>query len=71
VITEFVDTYNAERKRLKRAATDQRVTCERRLGEIDRELNRVVDATAKGMPPEDFVAAPRNSRLSAVDPGHA
>jgi site-specific DNA recombinase len=56
VITEFVDAYNAERKRLKRAATNQRATCERRLGEIDRELNRIVDAIAKGMPPENFVA---------------
>jgi site-specific DNA recombinase len=56
VITEFVDAYNAERKRLKRTATNERARCERRLGEIDRELNRIVDAIAKGMPPENFVA---------------
>lgn len=57
VITEFVDAYNVERKRLKKEATTERVRLERRLGEIGRELKRIVDCiVVKGMPPEQFVA---------------
>jgi site-specific DNA recombinase len=57
VITEFVDAYNAERKRLKKDANAERARNERRLGEIEREMKRIVDSiVVTGMPPEQFVA---------------
>ena len=57
VITEFVDAYNAERKRLKKEASTERTRLERRLGEIGREMKRIVDSiVVTGMPPEQFVA---------------
>ena len=57
VITEFVDAYNAERKRLKKEASTERARLERRLGEIGREMKRIVDSIViTGMPPEQFVA---------------
>jgi site-specific DNA recombinase len=56
VIAEFVDSYNAERKRLKKEATGERARLERRLGEIGREMKRIVDSIViRGMPPEQFV----------------
>jgi site-specific DNA recombinase len=57
MITEFVDAYNAERKRLKKEASTERARLERRLGEIAREMKRIVDSIViTGMPPEQFVA---------------
>jgi site-specific DNA recombinase len=57
VITEFVDAYNAERERLKKEANAERARNGRRLGEIEREIKRIVDAiVVRGMPPEQFVA---------------
>ncbi|WP_390894591.1 recombinase family protein [Bradyrhizobium diazoefficiens] len=57
MITEFVDAYNAERKRLKKVATTERARLERRLDEIEREMKRIVDSIViTGMPPEQFVA---------------
>jgi site-specific DNA recombinase len=57
VIIAFVDCYNAERKRLKKEATGERARLERRLGEIGREMKRIVDSiVVTGMPPEQFVA---------------
>jgi hypothetical protein len=35
VITEFVDAYNTERKRLKKEANAERARIERRIGEIE------------------------------------
>jgi site-specific DNA recombinase len=55
VITEYVTVYNAERKRLKREATNERGRLERRYGEIEREVNRLVDSIAKGAPAEPIV----------------
>ncbi|MCA1433114.1 recombinase family protein [Bradyrhizobium sp. BRP20] len=56
VIAEFVDAYNVERKRLKKEATTERARLERRLGEIAREMKRIVDSIViTGMPPEQFV----------------
>jgi hypothetical protein len=46
VITEYVTAYNAERKRLKREAVNERARLERRNGEIEREINRLVDSIA-------------------------
>jgi site-specific DNA recombinase len=57
VITEFVDAYNVERKHLKKEAHAERARLERRLGEIEREMKRIVDSiVVRGMPPEQFVA---------------
>ncbi|MBR0792166.1 recombinase family protein [Bradyrhizobium manausense] len=56
MITEYVDVYNAERMRLKKEATTERARLERRLGEIGREMKRIVDCiVVAGMPPEQFV----------------
>ena len=63
VITEFVDTYNAERNRLKKEANAERTRTERRLGEIEREIKRAVDAITKGAPPEPII--PRMRELGA------
>jgi site-specific DNA recombinase len=57
VTTAFVDAYNAERNRLKKEASTDRARLERRLGEIGREMKRIVDSiVVTGMPPEQFVA---------------
>lgn len=63
VIAAYVDEYNAERKRLKRDAGNERSRIERRLGEIERETKRIVDSIAKGMPAE--MIAPRARELEA------
>src|SRR5262249_61754254 len=48
VIAEFVRTYHEERKRLAIETGARRAAAERRLGEVRRELDRLVDAIAKG-----------------------
>jgi site-specific DNA recombinase len=59
-IATFVDSYNAERKRLKKEAATERAQLERRLGEVGREMKRIVDSiVVTGMPPEPFVARMR------------
>lgn len=47
IIAHFVTVYNAERKRLRREAGNERARLERRLGEIGREVTRLVDSVAK------------------------
>ncbi|KRR24639.1 hypothetical protein [Bradyrhizobium retamae] len=63
MITEFVEAYNAERKQLKKQANAERTRTERRLGEIEREIKRAVDAITKGAPPEPII--PRLRELEA------
>lgn len=63
LINEFVDAYNAERKRLKKEANAERTRTDRRLGEIEREIKRAVDAITKGAPPEPLI--PRMRELEA------
>lgn len=63
VITEFVDAYNAERKRLKKEAGAERDRAERRLGEIEREIKRIVDFIVKGMATDALI--PRMNKLEA------
>ena len=63
VITEFVDSYNAERKRLKKEASTERTRIERRLGEIGREIKRIVDFIVKGMATDALI--PRMNELDA------
>ncbi|MGY8634298.1 recombinase family protein [Bradyrhizobium sp. 14AA] len=56
LLTDYVDAYNTERKRLKKEASTERTRLERRLGEIGREMKRIVDCiVVTGMPPEQFV----------------
>lgn len=63
VIAEFVDAYNSERRRLKKEASQERNRSERRLGEVEREMKRIVDSiVVHGMPPEQFVG-----RMQALD----
>jgi site-specific DNA recombinase len=51
LINEFVDACNAERKRLKKEANQDRGRIERRLGGIEREIKRAVNAiTEEGVP---------------------
>jgi site-specific DNA recombinase len=63
VITEFVDSYNAERKRLKKEAGTERTRVERRLGEIEREIKRIVDFIVKGTATDALI--PRMNELEA------
>jgi site-specific DNA recombinase len=63
VITEFVDAYNAERKRLKKEASTERNRIERRLGEVEREIKRIVDFIVKGMATDALI--PRMNELEA------
>ncbi len=48
VIAEYVRTYHEERKRLSAKANAKRAHLELRLGELNREIDRLVDAIAKG-----------------------
>jgi site-specific DNA recombinase len=48
VIAEYVLTYHEERKRLSAKANAKRAHLELRLGELNREIDRLVDAIAKG-----------------------
>jgi hypothetical protein len=48
VIAEYVRTYHEERKRLSAKAKAKRAHLELRLGELNREIDRLVDAMAKG-----------------------
>jgi DNA invertase Pin-like site-specific DNA recombinase len=49
VIAEYVKTYHEERKRLAIESDAKRSRLERRLGEIRREIDRLVDGIAKGV----------------------
>jgi hypothetical protein len=48
VIAEYVRTDHEERKRLSATAQAKRAHLELRLGELNREIDRLVDAIAKG-----------------------
>jgi hypothetical protein len=48
VIREYVRTYQEERSRLSAEADIKRVRLERRIDELSREIDRLVDAIAKG-----------------------
>jgi site-specific DNA recombinase len=62
VIAEYVRTYHDERKRLSAKATARRAHLELRLGELKREIDRLVDAIAKGHG-DPAVLGPRSSVL--------
>jgi site-specific DNA recombinase len=48
-LAEYVREYNAERKRLASAKINQTSRLKRRSGEVARELERMIDAIAKGI----------------------
>jgi site-specific DNA recombinase len=61
-IAEYVKTYDAERRRLAKANGDREKHLTRRAGEIARELERLVDAIAKGIGDLDAIG-PRMKAL--------
>ncbi|WFU19410.1 hypothetical protein [Bradyrhizobium sp. CB3481] len=63
MIAAYVDAYNAERKRLKKEANAERTRMERRLGEIEREIKRIVDFIVKGTATDALI--PRMNELEA------
>jgi site-specific DNA recombinase len=48
LLTEYVRAYHEERAKLAAGSAHRRIAAERRLGEIEREMERLVDAIAKG-----------------------
>ena len=62
-IAEYVREYRAERKRLAGDRASRRVKLETRLGEIGREIERLVDALAKGAALYETIAA----RMGALE----
>lgn len=63
-IAEFVRAYHEESRRLSAGAGKQRAAAERRLGEVTREITRLVDAIAKGHG-DPSVLGPRSSELDS------
>lgn len=62
VIAEYVPTYHAERKQLTAEASRHRLRLERRLGELNREIDRLVDAIARGQG-DPAVLGPKSTLL--------
>ena len=62
VIAEYVRTYHDERKRLAAKADAKRCRLERQLGELTRDIDRLVDAIAKGHG-DPAVLGPRSTAL--------
>ncbi|WP_374309978.1 recombinase family protein [Methylocella sp.] len=48
LIAEYVRTYNDERKRLAASLNVSRARIERRIGQVTREIDRLIDSYAKG-----------------------
>ena len=64
VIAEYVRTYHEERKRLAAQADANRNRLEQRLGELNREIDRLVDAIAKGHG-DPAILGPRSTELKS------
>jgi site-specific DNA recombinase len=62
VIAEYVRAYHEERHRLRAEGDLKRSRLEQRIGELQREIDRVVDAIAKGHG-EPSVLGPRSTAL--------
>jgi len=56
-VAEYVRTYHAERQRLAVKRDRERAANERKLGEVNREIERVVDHMAKGIGDEVILGA--------------
>lgn len=63
VMAEYVRTYHEERKQLVAKADAKRNRLERRLAELTREIDRLVDAIAKGQG-DPAVLGPRSTALN-------
>jgi site-specific DNA recombinase len=64
VIAEYVRTYLEERKQLAASSNAKRQRLEQQLGQLNREIDRLVDAIAKGYG-DPAVLGPRSSALDA------
>jgi site-specific DNA recombinase len=64
VIAEYVRTYLEERKRLAASSNAKRQRLEQQLGHLKREIDRLVDAIAKGYG-DPAVLGPRSTALDA------
>ncbi len=64
VISEYVRTYLEERKRLASASVAKRQGLEQQLGKLNREIDRLVDAIAKGLG-DPSILGPRSTALGA------
>ena len=64
VISEYVRTYLDERKRLAATSHAKRQRLEQQLGQLNREIERLVDAIAKGHG-DPSVLGPRSTALDA------
>lgn len=62
VIAEYVRTYLEERKRLAAKSNAKRQRLEQQLGQLNREIDRLVDAIAKGHG-DPAVLGPRSTAL--------
>ena len=65
VIAEYVRTYLEERKRLAVSSNVKRQRLERQLGQLNRQIDRLVDAIAKGHG-DPAVLGPRSTALDAA-----
>jgi site-specific DNA recombinase len=63
VIAEYVRAYHEERKRLAAGADAKRARLKRRVGELNREIDRLVDGIAKGHG-DPAVLGPRSTALN-------
>ncbi|MFB9269261.1 recombinase family protein [Bradyrhizobium erythrophlei] len=64
VISEYVRTYLEDRKRLAATSNAKRQRLEQQLGQLNREIERLVDAIAKGHG-DPSVLGPRSTSLDA------
>lgn len=62
VIAEYVATYHAERKRLAAASGARRASAERKIAQLGRDIDRLVDAIARGQG-DPAVLGPRSTAL--------
>lgn len=62
MIAEYVATYHAERKRLAAASGARRASAARKIAQLGRDIDRLVDAIAKGQG-DPAVLGPRSTAL--------
>ena len=62
VIAEYVTAYHAERKRLAASSGARRASAEKKIAALTREIDRLVDAIAKGLG-DPAILGPRSTAL--------